>query len=100
MKKQKPLTKLWKVLEKNLQCLKKNMQTQSLFLKNYLKIKDDIKKELNNNSHLYSIPEINEINHMIREDNEDEKINTIKELKSLKKQLSSSNNEDSNYSLK
>ena len=100
MKKQKPLTKLWKVLEKNLQCLKKNMQTQSLFLKNYLKIKDDIKKELNNNSHLYSIPEINEINHMIREDNEDEKINTIKELQSLKKQLSSSNNEDSNYSLK
>ena len=37
---------------------------------------------------------------MIREDNEDEKINTIKELQSLKKQLSSSNNEDRNYSLK
>ena len=100
MKKLKPLTKLWKVLDKNLQRLKKNMRTQSLFLKNYLKIKDDIKKELNNNSHLSSIPEINEINHMIREGNEDEKINAIKELKSLKKQLSSSNNEDSNYSLK
>ena len=54
MKKQKPLTKLWKVLDKNLQRLKKNMQTQSLFLKNYLKIKDDIKKELNNNSHLFN----------------------------------------------
>ena len=37
---------------------------------------------------------------MIREDNEDEKINTIKELQSLKKQPSSSNNEDNNYSLK
>ena len=37
---------------------------------------------------------------MIHEDNEGEEINTIKELQSLKKQLSSSNNEGRNYSLK
>ena len=51
-----------------------------------------LKKELNNNPHLYSIPEINEINHVIHEE--------IDTIKSLKRKLSSNNNEDTHYNLK
>ena len=53
-------------------------------------LKDDNKKELNNNPHLYSTPEINEINHVIHEE--------IDTIKSLKRKLSS--NEDTPYNLK
>ena len=53
-------------------------------------LKDDNKKELNNNPHLYSTPEINEINHVIHEE--------IDTIKSLIRKLSS--NEDTPYNLK
>ena len=53
-------------------------------------LKDDNKKELNNNPHLYSTPEINEINHVIHEE--------IDTIKSLKRKLLS--NEDTHYNLK
>ena len=55
-------------------------------------LKDDNKKELNNNPHLYSTPEINEINHVIHEE--------IDTIKSIKRKLSSNNNEDTHYNLK
>ena len=53
-------------------------------------LKDDNKKELNNNPHLYSTPEINETNHVIHEE--------IDTIKSLKRKLLS--NEDTHYNLK
>ena len=55
-------------------------------------LEDDIKKELNNNPHLYSIPEINEINHVMHEE--------IDTIKSLKRKLASNNNGDTHYNLK